>query len=157
MRGRTHIARPVSACRIEVARNRRSLPRSSDQAIGNSLGVNNEYARMLYRRGGLRLVPDHYWINGRWGVVSMTDCRAAIRVKKARQEREFRAPVLLIRTEAPKRDAIRMNRHRALGWFKHDLFGKPLRTFPDYAPGPDVSFRAGYTKNAASPRSGEPA
>lgn len=74
MRGRTHIARPFTACRIEVARDRRSLPRSSDQAIGNSLGVSNEYTRMLYRRGSLRLVPDHYWINGRRGVVSTTDC-----------------------------------------------------------------------------------
>ena len=78
MRGRTHNARPVAACRIEAARDRRTLPRSSDQAIGGSLGASDEYTRMLYCHGGLRLVPDHYRIDGRWSVVSMTDCRAAI-------------------------------------------------------------------------------
>jgi hypothetical protein len=37
------------------------------------LGGSNEYSRVLYRHGGLRLVPDHYRIDGRWGVVSMID------------------------------------------------------------------------------------
>jgi hypothetical protein len=74
MRGRMLTARPVTACRIEAAQDRRSLPRSGDQAIGNGLGGSDEYTRMLYCHGGLRLVPDHYRINGRWGVVSMTNC-----------------------------------------------------------------------------------
>ena len=74
MRGRTHNARPVAARRIEAARDRRFLPRSSDQAVGNSLGGSNECTRVLYRHGGLRLVPDHYRIDGRWGVVSVIDC-----------------------------------------------------------------------------------
>src|SRR5262252_10626922 len=35
-----------------------------------------------------------------------------------------------------KRDDFRMNRHRALRFlFGHDLFGKPLHTFPDHALG----------------------
>ncbi|MDH2404730.1 hypothetical protein QCM77_33090, partial [Bradyrhizobium sp. SSUT18] len=35
-----------------------------------------------------------------------------------------------------KCDEIRMNHHRALGLlFEHDLFGKPLRAFPDHALG----------------------
>jgi hypothetical protein len=34
-----------------------------------------------------------------------------------------------------QRDEIRFNRHRALGFLiEHDLFGKPLHTFPDHAP-----------------------
>src|SRR5882724_6745787 len=33
-----------------------------------------------------------------------------------------------------ERDGIWLNRHRALGFlFEHDLFGKPLHTFPDHA------------------------
>jgi hypothetical protein len=33
-----------------------------------------------------------------------------------------------------KRDDLRMNYHRALGfWFAHDLIGKPLHTFADHA------------------------
>src|SRR5215510_12975296 len=32
-----------------------------------------------------------------------------------------------------------MKHHRAFGYFEHDLFGKPLRTFPDHA-------RAGRSK-----------
>jgi len=69
MRGRTHNARPVAACRIEAARDRRTLPRSSDQAIGGSLGASDEYTRMLYCHGGLRLVPDHHRNDGCWSLV----------------------------------------------------------------------------------------
>lgn len=59
---------------LKRQQDRRSLPRGRDQAIGNNLGVSDEYTRMLYCRGGLRLMPDHYWINGGWGVVNRTDC-----------------------------------------------------------------------------------
>lgn len=77
MRERMHTARLVTACRIEAAQDRRSLPRSNDQAIGNSLGGSNEYTRVLYRHRGLRLVPHHYRNDGSRGVVSMPPRRTA--------------------------------------------------------------------------------
>jgi hypothetical protein len=39
-----------------------------------------------------------------------------------------------------KRDEMNLNRHRVLGLIEHDLFGKPLHTFPDHALVSDVSY-----------------
>lgn len=73
MGSRRHIARPATSCRVEAARHG-DLPRSSDQATGNSLGVSNEYTRVLYRHRDLHLVPDHRQLDGRRGVVGRSPC-----------------------------------------------------------------------------------
>src|SRR5581483_5197687 len=65
---------------------------------------------------------------------SAARCHCCVRTNAPMYAAAFRSGRSGARRFKLKRDEIRMNRHRALSLlFEYELFGKPLRTFPDHA------------------------